>query len=103
MLALVDIAGVQFEVQPADIVKVPKLHGEIGDAVQFTEILLCKDENNTVVGTPKIAGTVSAKILEHGKDAKVIVFKKKRRKGYRKLNGHRQQFTKIEITDINIQ
>ncbi len=103
MLALVDIAGVQFEVEPADVVKVPRLQGEIGDSVSFSDILLFKDDSRTEIGSPKIDGTVSAKILEHGKGEKVIVFKKKRRKGYRKLNGHRQQYTKIEITDINIK
>ena len=102
MLALVDIAGVQFEVEPKEVVTVPRLEGEIGDSLQFSDIYLWSDAGKTEIGTPKIDGTVTAKILEHGKGEKVIVFKKKRRKGYRKLNGHRQQYTKIEITDIKI-
>ncbi len=102
MLALVDIAGIQFEVKPNDVLTVPKLKGELGDSIQFSEIFLYQDDERTEIGAPKIVGTVSAKILEHGKGEKVIVFKKKRRKGYRKLNGHRQHFTKIEITDIKI-
>jgi large subunit ribosomal protein L21 len=101
MYAVVEIAGTQFEVRPNEIIRVPLLGGNIGDAISFDKVLLGGSEGNVNIGTPYISGKVDAKILAHGKDVKVIVFKKKRRKGYRKLNGHRQRFTKIEITNIN--
>ncbi len=81
---------------------VPLLDGEAGSNVQFTTILAGGDENAPTVGAPTLSGSVSATILEHGKGDKVLVFKKKRRKGYRKLNGHRQQYTKIEIKSISL-
>jgi len=102
MYAVVEIAGLQFEVQPKDIVTVPLLKGEPGDTVSFSNILLFNDNSDVKVGQPYLNGSVEAKILAHGKGQKLIVFKKKRRKGYRKLNGHRQKFTKIEINNINI-
>lgn len=102
MYAVVEIAGTQFEVRPNEVVKVPLLAGNIGDMVTFDKLLLSDNGADLKIGQPYTPGSVSAKILAHGKDAKVIVFKKKRRKGYRKLNGHRQRFTKLEITGINL-
>jgi len=102
MLAIVEIAGKQFPVSKSDKVKVPLLSGEIGDTVEFDKIFVTEDNGDTQIGTPLIAGKVKAKILEHGKDKTILVFHKKRRKGYSKLNGHRTKFTKLEITDINI-
>jgi len=102
MFAIVDIAGTQTKVAPNQILDVPLMKGEPGDSVEFSNIYLFENDNNTQVGTPTIEGKVTAKIVEHFRDAKVIVFKKKRRKGYRKLNGHRQSYTKIEITNIEI-
>jgi len=102
MQALVEIAGHQFDVKAKDVVRVPHLQGNIGDVIEFHKLLLAKKGDETLVGTPTIPGKVTAQILEHGKDKKVLVFKKKRRKGYKKLNGHRQQFTKIAITGISI-
>ena len=102
MTALVEIAASQFPVKQSDVVTVPLLSGNVGDTVEFNNILLTMDGDSTTIGTTYISGSVSAKILEHGKGKKVLVFKKKRRKGYQKMNGHRQQFTKIEITNISI-
>jgi len=103
MYALVEIAGTQFQVRPNEIVKVPLLSGNIGDNVTFDKLLLSNtDDNNLNIGKPYIPGSVTAKILAHGHDDKVIVFHKIRRKGHRKLNGHRQKFSKIEITGINL-
>jgi large subunit ribosomal protein L21 len=102
MYAVVELAGMQYEVSPNAIVKAPFMNGNIGDKVTFDKILLSGDENGVNLGKPYIPGTVEAKIVAHGRDAKVIVFKKKRRKGYRKLNGHKQHFTKVEITGINL-
>ena len=80
---------------------VPRLAGEPGDKVEFPNILLTDENGNVSVGSPYLSGTVSAKIIEHGRDEKVLVFHKKRRKGYRKLNGYRSKFTRIEITGID--
>lgn len=102
MNAVVEIAGQQFDVVANQQLYVPKLQGNPGDTVTFDNILLASDSGNTNVGAPYIDGSVEAKIIEHTKDATVLVFHKKRRKGHRKLNGHRQHFTQIEITNINI-
>jgi large subunit ribosomal protein L21 len=102
MQALVEIAGQQFDVKAKDVVRVPHLQGNIGEVIEFKKLFLANNGNETLVGTPTISGKVTAQILEHGKDKKVLVFKKKRRKGYKKLNGHRQQFTKIAITGVSV-
>lgn len=103
MFAVVEIASTQFEVGPNKVIKVPLLNGNPGDTVSFSNVLIAgSDGKETSVGTPYLEGSVEGTILGHGKDKKVIVFKKKRRKGYRRFNGHRQQFTKIEITGMNI-
>ena len=103
MFAVVEIAGTQVEVSPNAVLDVPHLQGEPGDTMEFSNILLIADGENTKIGNPYIEGTVVAEIVEHFRDDKVLVFKKKRRKGYRKLNGHRQGYTKVEIKDINIK
>lgn len=103
MFAVVEIAGTQVEVSPKAVLDVPRLQGEAGDSLEFNNILLVNDGENTQIGDPYISGTVTAEIIEHFRDDKILVFKKKRRKGYRKLNGHRQGYTKVEIKDINIK
>jgi large subunit ribosomal protein L21 len=100
MFAVVEIAGKQFECEPKKILKVPLLPGNPGDVMKFGNVILAKPEADMIFGQPYTDFFVQARILEHGKDGKVIVFKKKRRKGYRKLNKHRQMFTKIEVTGI---
>ncbi|HRP01289.1 MAG TPA: 50S ribosomal protein L21 [Candidatus Kapabacteria bacterium] len=100
MSVVVDIAGTQFNVDKSSVLNVPLLKGEPGDIVEFDKILLSESNGNVVVGAPLLSGLVKAKILEHGKDEKIWVFHKKRRKGHRKLNGHRQKYTQIEVTDI---
>lgn len=102
MFAVVEIAAQQFTVRPNDILTVPLLDGDAGSSVQFTTILAGGDESAPTIGAPTLSGSVNATILEHGKGDKVLVFKKKRRKGYRKLNGHRQQYTKIQINGISL-
>lgn len=102
MYAVVEISGQQFAVSPKQTVKVPLLQSNVGETVEFTNILLSSNGGSVNVGAPYIKGTVTAKVEAHGKGDKVLVFHKKRRKGYQKLNGHRQQFTKITITDIKI-
>jgi len=101
MYAIVDIAGQQFKVQKDQKIYVHRLDGETGSKVDFKKVLLIENDQNVIVGTPIIEGAmVYASILEHKKDDKVLVFKKKRKKGYRKLNGHRQCITQILIEDI---
>jgi large subunit ribosomal protein L21 len=101
MIAIVDIAGQQFKVEKGQKLFVHRLEGEAGSKVEFNKVLLLDNEGTLAVGTPTVAGaSVSAKIVEHLKGDKVLVFKKKRRKGYQKLNGHRQYLSKIEIEDI---
>jgi large subunit ribosomal protein L21 len=101
MYAIVDIAGKQFKVAKDQYIYAPKLEGEAGAAVSFDKVLLVDDGTTVNIGAPTVSGaTVSGKILEHVKGNKVIVFKKKRRKGYAVKNGHRQQFTKIQIESI---
>ena len=101
MFAVVDILGQQLKVSENTRYFVPKLKEEIDSEVSFESILLLGDDKSTKIGTPYVKGAkVTAKVLEHVKDDKVIVFKKKRRTGYQKSNGHRQQLTRIEVTKI---
>lgn len=101
MYAIVDIAGQQFKVQKNQQIFVHRLDGNAGDSVKFEKVLLVDNEGKVDVGMPNVKGaSISAKIVEHLKGDKVRVFKKKRRKGYAKMNGHRQYLTKIEIQDI---
>jgi large subunit ribosomal protein L21 len=101
MYAIVEIAGQQFKVAKDQKVFVNRLSAEEGKKVDFDNVLLIGDDNNVTVGAPAIDGAqVSAKVLKHLKGDKVIVFKKKRRKGYRVKNGHRQFLTEIQIESI---
>jgi len=101
MFAVVTIGGHQFKVSEGDEIYVNRLAKNEGDKVTFDEVLLVERDGNTTVGSPVIASaSVAATILEHAKADKVIVFKKKRRKGYRKKNGHRQYISKIKVDAI---
>ena len=101
MFAVVEIAGQQLKVSPAEQVFVPRLAKKAGETVKFDRVILLSDEKKVSIGAPYVKDAlVTGKILGHVKDDKVIVFKKKRRKGYRVRRGHRQQFTQIEITKI---
>ena len=102
MFAVVEIAGQQYKVSKADRIYVPLLESEVGSKVTFEKVLLLGDEKSTKIGTPVISGSsVEAKVLEHVRDEKVTVFKKKRRKGYKVRRGHRQHYTEIEITKVS--
>ncbi|WKZ75703.1 MAG: 50S ribosomal protein L21 [Vicingaceae bacterium] len=102
MYAIVDIAGQQFKVEKNQQLFVHRLEGEEGSKVDFNQVLLIDDKGKIKVGTPALEGaSVSAKIVEHLKGDKVIVFRKKRRKGYKVRNGHRQYLTKIQIEAIS--
>ena len=101
MYAIVEIAGQQFKVEKDQKVFVHRLGAEEGKKVSFDNVLLIGDGDNVTVGAPAIDGAqVGAKVLKHLKGDKVIVFKKKRRKGYRVKNGHRQALTEIQIESI---
>ena len=103
MYAIVEIAGQQFKVAKDQKVFVNRLSGEEGDSISFDKVLLTGDGDNINLGAPAIDGAlVGAKITRHLKGDKVIVFKKKRRKGYKKKNGHRQYLTQLEILDITL-
>ncbi len=102
MFAIVDIAGFQEKVQEGMKLRVPTLSGKEGATVTFDKVLLlAKSDSDVKVGTPTVSGAaVEAKILSHGKDKKIRVFKMKRRKRYRRTQGHRQGFTEVEVTKI---
>jgi len=98
MIAIVNIQGQQFKVKQGQEIFVHRLKDDEGSSVTFDEVLL----SGTTVGTPTISGaSVKATVLEHVKGDKVVVFKKKRRKGYQVKNGHRQSFSKIKIDSIS--
>ncbi len=101
MYAIVDIAGQQFKVEKNQEIYVHRLDAKEGGVVKFDNVLLIDNKGKVTVGAPSIAGaSVEAKVLSHLKADKVLVFKKKRRKGYQKLNGHRQYLTHIQIKGI---
>ncbi len=101
MYAIVEIAGQQFKVEEGKKIFVHRLENGEGNSVEFDKVLLVEDGDNIVVGEPTIKDfVVEGKVVDHVRGDKVIVFKKKRKKGYRIRNGHRQNFTQIEITGI---
>lgn len=102
MYAVIKTGGKQYRVFPGETICVEKLDVEAGNNVTFDEVLfLKKDDDSVIVGTPKVEGvTVSGKVLKHDKAKKVLVFKKKRRKNFSKLYGHRQPYTQVLIEEI---
>ena len=103
MYAIVEIGGKQFKVAEGDRLYVPRLKDDVGADVTFDRVLLVSGDDGVTVGAPTVGGaSVSAEVLDHVKGDKVIVFKKKRRKGYRVKNGHRQPYTQIKIADLSV-
>ena len=100
MYAIVNIKGQQVKVEEGVELYVNRIDAEQGDQLAFDEVLLVDNDGSVEVGTPHLKAKVQATVLDHVKGDKVIVFKKKRRKGYRVKNGHRQQYTKIKIDSI---
>lgn len=101
MYAIVEIAGKQYRAEADKFLYVDRLSGQAGDKVEFERVLLVDKDGDIKVGAPVVAGVkATGKILDHVKADKVIIFKKKRRKGYKVKNGHRQQYTKILIEKI---
>ncbi len=104
MYAIVEIAGQQFKVQKDQKVFVHRLDAKEGSKVEFEQVLLIDDKGKVDVGAPAVDGAkVTAEVVSHVKGDKVIVFKKKRRKGYKKKNGHRQAFTELAIKGIKVK
>jgi len=102
MYAIVEIAGQQFKVEEGKKIFVHRLEVEEGNQIEFDHVLLIEDEGKITIGEPTIKDAViEGKVLDHMRGDKVIVFKKKRKKGYRVKNGHRQNFTQVEIVSIN--
>ena len=102
MYAVVDVAGSQYKVQEGDRVRVSRLGTEAGEKLTIDRVLLLGGDGETRVGAPQVEGaSVEASVLGHGRADKILVFKMKRRKGFRKKNGHRQPYTEIQIDKIS--
>jgi large subunit ribosomal protein L21 len=104
MYAIVEIAGQQFKVEKSQDIFVHRLEAEAGKKVEFSEVLLIDDKGKISIGKPFIEGSkITARVLEHVRGDKVVVFKKTKRKGTQKESGHRQNFTKIHIETISLK
>ena len=103
MYAIVDIAGKQYRVEEKEKLFVSRLDAEVGNKIELDNVLLVEKKGDVSVGKPRIEGaSVKATVIDHVKADKVVVFKKKRRKGYRVKRGHRQPYTQIEINTIKV-
>ena len=101
MFAGIKTGGKQYRVTPDDVIQIERISGEAGDEVFFNDVLILADDGKTAVGTPLVDGArVTGTLMEQTRGEKIIIFKKKRRKSYRRRNGHRQQFTELQIDDI---
>ncbi|BAI79773.1 50S ribosomal protein L21 [Deferribacter desulfuricans SSM1] len=103
MFAIVKTGGKQYTVKIGDVLKVEKLDVDAGSTVEIKDVLAVATEQDLVLGNPVVENAkVEVEVLEHGRDKKILVFKKKRRKDYKKRYGHRQYFTKIKVKDIKV-
>lgn len=101
MYAVIQTGGKQYRVAPGDTLTVEKLPGNVGDSVEFGEVLMLSKDGSLSMGKPTIQGAkVTGKIVEHGRGEKLVVYKFRRRKNYRLRNGHRQNYTSIQISDV---
>jgi large subunit ribosomal protein L21 len=101
--AVIRTGGKQYRVTPGELLRVESLEGEKNGDITFAEVLMTSSEGAVQVGTPLVSGvTVTARIVEHGKEKKILVFKKKRRKNYSRQRGHRQHFTAVQIKSIDM-
>jgi len=104
MYAIIRSGGKQFRAEPGQTIKVPTLPAEVGDQVTFEEVLVAGGEGDVQVGAPVLSGaTVTGEVVKHGKSRKVIIFKWKRRKNYRRKQGHRQGYTEVRIGEIRVK
>lgn len=103
MYAIVLAGGKQHRVQPGDLIKVEKVEGDVGQTVLLDQVLMVAGNGDPRVGQPRVEGAqVETEIVRQGRDRKISVFKKKRRKNYRRLYGHRQPFTHLRVKDIKV-
>ena len=103
MYAVVKTGGKEYKVSKGDVIRVEKLEGKVGDPVRLSEVLMVSDEEETRVGNPQLSqAVVTGEIVQQAKGSKTLVFKMKRRKNYRRLRGHRQNYTTIKVNDIQI-
>jgi large subunit ribosomal protein L21 len=103
MYAIIRSGGKQFRAEPGKTIRVPSLAGEPGDKVTFDDVLVAATDDGLQIGTPSVSGAaVTGEVVRHGKDKKIIIFKWKRRKNYRRKAGHRQDFTEVRISDIRL-
>jgi len=103
MYAIIRTGGKQYQVSTGERLRVEKIDGNVGDSVELSDVLMVGDGDDVKIGQPTLEGAkVTARIVEQGKARKVLVFKKKRRKGYRVKRGHRQLFTALEIDEISM-
>jgi len=103
MYAIVKISGKQYRVSEGDTIKVSSQDWKVGDRVKFDQVLLSDNGKNIAVGTPTVAGAyVTVEILEHNRDKKLLIYKKKRRKGYQRKNGHRQGYTLLKVNKLQM-
>lgn len=103
MYAIVNISGKQYRATEGARLRVPRQSGDSGAKLSFDDILLISNSDSTQVGKPNVSGAkVTATILNHGRERKILVYKKKRRKGYQRKNGHRQWYTELEVQKIQL-
>lgn len=101
MYAIVESGGKQYRVQPGEVVKLEALPGEVGAVIELSQVCLVHGDAGLLVGRPWVDNAkVRAEILRQGRNSSIMIFKKKRRKNYRRTKGHRQQYTQVRITDI---
>lgn len=102
MYAIIRSGGKQFRAEPGKTIKIPSLTAEVGETITFDDVLVAQTDDGISVGAPTVQGaTVTGEVVEHGKGKKVIVFKWKRRKNYRRKQGHRQKYTAVRIDEIS--
>jgi large subunit ribosomal protein L21 len=103
MYAIIRSGDKQFRAEPGRTIRVPSMDAEVGETVTFDDVLLAATDDGTQVGAPTVDGaSVTGEVVRHGKDRKIIVFKWKRRKNYRRKQGHRQKFTEVRIGEIRV-
>ena len=103
MYSIIKISGKQYSVSEGDIIKVPSQDWKVGDTVKLNQILLTDNGKNISVGTPIVVGaSVTIEIIEHNRDKKLLIYKKKRRKGYQRKNGHRQGYTLLKVNKLQM-
>jgi large subunit ribosomal protein L21 len=102
MYVIVESGGKQYPVQEGDTLHVEKLPVDVGSEVTLDKVLLANNDGDVRVGTPYLEGKVVCEVLDQGKDKKILVFKHKRRKDYRKRQGHRQRYTKLKVNSIEV-